>query len=133
MIRTARQARQLSQAVLAKTVGVSAVHVSQIETGQRTPSDRVAKDIALTLGLHWQEILRHVYSLRSSEATELFLPTGEGATGSSRTLVTDIPAVRTLLLRLAGLNLSHRELEAVLRNWANDLEMIGQLGRAADQ
>lgn len=131
-IRAARRGCRLSQAALAKAVGVSPVHISQIETAQRIPSDRVAKDIAIALGLHWQDVLRLVYALRSRDARELFVP-GEPGQERQHVVVTDIPAVRSLLLRLAGLDLSQRELDTILRNWANALDLIGQVPRVNDR
>lgn len=130
MLRIARRARKLSQAALAKAVGISAVHVSQIETGQRIPSDRIAKDLATILGLQWQEVLRCVYRLRSPEADELF-PRDEGDKVSS--VVSEIPAMRFLLLQLAGLNLSKSDVEALVRNWSNDLALITQLAKMRGQ
>lgn len=129
MLRDARCARKLSQAALARAIGVSPVHVSQIETAQRIPSDRVAKDMALALGLPWQEVLRAVYRLRSKEADELFAPASERGSRSALS-ISEIPAVRFLLLQLAGLNLSPRDVEALVRNWSNDLAFITQLSRA---
>ncbi len=130
MLRIARRARKLSQAALAKAVGISPVHVSQIETGQRIPSDRIAKDIATVLGLQWQEVLRSVYRLRSPEADELFSMSG-GDQGSK--VVSDIPEIRFLLLQLAGLNLSKSDVEALVRNWSNDLALITQLAKMRSQ
>ncbi len=125
LLRNARRASGLSQAALAKTVGISPVFVSQIETGQRIPSDRIAKDLAIRLRLDWQEVLRVVYRLRSPEADELF-PRGEGDAKTSR-MVTEIPAIRFLLLQLAGLNLSKADVEMLVRNWTNDVALITRL------
>ena len=130
MLRNARRVRGLSQAALAKAVNISAVFVSQIETGQRTPSDRIAKDIATVLGLQWQEVLRDVYRLRSPEADELF-PVGEGDQFSK--IVSEIPAIRFLLLQLVGLNLSKTDVETLIRNWGNDLALITQLAKMQGQ
>lgn len=126
MLRNARRARGLSQAALAKAVGISPVFVSQIETAQRIPSDRIAKDIATVLGLDWQEMLRAVYRLRSPEAEDLF-PRGEGDQASK--IVSEVPAIRFLLLQLAGLNLSKADVEALIRNWSSDLALITQLAK----
>lgn len=132
MLRDARRARKFSQAGLAKAVGISAVHVSQVETAQRIPSDRVAKEMALVLGLPWQDVLRAVYRLRSREADELFARAKESDSPSAP-LISEIPAVRFLLLQLAGLNLSPRDVEALVRNWSSDLALITQLSRAEGQ
>jgi len=130
MLRNARRTRGLSQAALAKAVNISAVFVSQIETGQRIPSDRIAKDIATVLGLQWQELLRTVYRLRSPEANELFL-VGEGDQVSK--IVSEIPAIRFLLLQLVGLNLSKTDVATLIRNWGNDLALITQLAKMQGQ
>lgn len=130
ILRSARRVRGFSQAALAKAVNISPVFVSQIETGQRIPSDRVAKDIATVLGLQWQEVLRAVYRLRSPEAGELF-PVGGGDEPSR--VVSEIPAIRFLLLQLAGLNLSKGDVEALIRNWSNDLTLITQLAKMRSQ
>lgn len=127
LLRNARRACGLSQAALAKTVGISPVFVSQIETAQRIPSDRIAKDLAIRLCLDWQEVLRVVYRLRSPEADELF-PRGEGDAKTSR-MVTEIPAIRFLLLQLAGLNLSKADVEMLVRNWTNDVALITRLAQ----
>jgi len=124
MLRNARRARGLSQAALAKAVGISPVFVSQIETAQRIPSDRIAKDFATALGLDRQEVLRTVYRLRSPEAGELFSRDGSEQTSK---VVTDIPAIRFLLLQLAGLNLSKADVDTLVRNWTNDLALITRL------
>jgi transcriptional regulator with XRE-family HTH domain len=130
MLRNARRGRRVSQAALAKAVGISAVFVSQIETGQRVPSDRVAKDLATALGLPWQDTVKAVYRLRSPEASELF-PVGDNE-GPAKS-VSDIPAVRFLLLQLAGLNLSRSDVEVLIRNWSNDLALITQLAKVQDR
>jgi len=129
MLRNARRARRISQAELAKAVGISPVFVSQVETGQRAPSDRIAKHIATALGLPWQDILRAVYRLRSPEAEEIFSPGEEDACSN---VVSQIPAIRFLLLQLAGLNLSKSDVETLVRNWSNDLTFITQLTKAQD-
>ena len=125
LIRTARQARDLSQAALARAAKTSAAFVCQIETGQRVPSDRIARRLAMALGLQWQEVVRMVYRLRSPEADDLF--------DVSRTLGTnsiyEIPAVRTLLLQLAALNLTERDLQALVRNWNNDVTLLAGLAK----
>lgn len=126
MLRSARRARRISQAALAKAVGISPVFVSQIETGQRVPSDRIAKDIAIRLGLPWQDVVRAVYRLRSPEAVEIFSAADEGGYSS---VVSRIPSIRFLLLQLAGLNLSQADVEMLIRNWSNDLALITQLSK----
>jgi transcriptional regulator with XRE-family HTH domain len=126
ILRNARRVRGLSQAALAKAVNISAVFVSQIETGQRIPSDRIAKNIATVLCLQWQDVLRIVYRLRSPEADELFLGS-EGDEFSK--IVSEIPAIRFLLLQLVGLNLSKTDVETLIRNWGNDLALITQLAK----
>jgi transcriptional regulator with XRE-family HTH domain len=120
LIRTARQARNLSQAALARAAKTSPVFVCQIEGGERLPSDRVARRLAMALGLHWQELVRIVYRLRSPEAGELF----ENPAAMHVTSIYEIPAVRSLLLHLAGLNLSERDIEALVRNWNNDVTLL---------
>ena len=130
MLRSARRARGLSQAAVARAANISPVFVSQIETGQRVPSDRIVKDLAAALGLEWQELLRAVYRLRSPEADELF-PAAAGDETSK--VVSEIPAIRFLLARLAGLNLSKSDMEALIRNWSNDLALITQLAKIQAQ
>jgi transcriptional regulator with XRE-family HTH domain len=130
LVRNARHACGLSQAALARAVKISPVFVSQIETGQRIPSDRVAKNMALTLGLPWQDVLRTVYMLRSHEAGELFLQSGVSGESASWSL-SQIPAIRFLLMQLAGLDLSQRDIEALVQNWSNDVRFLKeQLARA---
>jgi transcriptional regulator with XRE-family HTH domain len=126
LIRIARQARNLSQAALARAARTSAAFVCQIEGGERVPSDRVARRLAMALGLQWQELLRTVYRLRSPEANGLF-ETSETAGVSS---VYKIPAVQALLLQLAALNLTERDLEALVRNWNNDVTLLVELAKA---
>lgn len=129
MLRNARRARGISQAALAKAAGISPVFVSQIETGQRVPSDRIAKDIATLLGLPWQDVLRAVYRLRSPEAEEIF---SAGEQDECSNVVSQIPSIRFLLLQLAGLNLAKTDVETLIRNWSNDLTLITQLSKAQD-
>ena len=129
LIRTARQARNLSQAALARAAKTSAAFVCQIEGGERVPSDRVARRLALALGLQWQEVLRMVYRLRSPDADGLFERPGASTTNS----VYEIPAVRTLLLQLAGLDLTERDLEALVRNWNNDVTFLADLAKSRRQ
>jgi transcriptional regulator with XRE-family HTH domain len=129
MLRTTRRARGMSQAALAKAVRISAVFVSQIETGQRVPSDRITKDLATILGLPWQDVLRAVYRLRSPEAGQIF---GAREDDECSNVVSQIPSIRFLLLQLAGLNLSTSDVETLIRNWSNDLTLITQLSKAQD-
>lgn len=128
LLRDARRACELSQAALAKIVRVSPIFVSQIENGQRLPSDRVAKDIATALSLPWPDVLRQLYGLRSPEANELFA-IHDKAQMLQRSLA-DVPAVRSLLLQLAGLNLSGKDIDKLVRNWTNDVSLIRNLRRA---
>jgi transcriptional regulator with XRE-family HTH domain len=129
LIRSARQARNLSQAALARASKTSAAFVCQIEGGERVPSDRVARRLAQVLGLPWQEVLRMVYCLRSPEANGLF----EGPGPSTVNSVYDVPAVRTLLLQLAALNLTERDLDALVRNWNNDVTFLVELAKSRRQ
>ena len=128
LLRDARRTRELSQAELSRVVNVSPIFVSQIENGQRLPSDRVAKDIAIALDLPWADVLRRLYGLRSPEADELFAVHDNGQ--SPKHSLTDLPAVRSLLLQLAGLKLSRKDVEKLVRNWTNDVSMIRNLKRA---
>lgn len=128
-IRTARRAAGMSQAALAKAAKISPVYVSQIEAGLRIPSDRNARLLAEAVGLPWRDVLRAVYSLRSREAGELFGTDG-GHADSPWKSISDIPAVRQLLLELAGLNLSKKDVDTLARNWSNDLRFITALTKA---
>jgi hypothetical protein len=67
-----------------------------------------------------------VYRLRSPEADGLFERPGTFTTNS----VYEIPAVRTLLLQLAALDLSERDLEALVRNWNNDVTFLVDLAKS---
>jgi len=129
LIRSARQARNLSQAALARATKTSAAFVCQIEGGERIPSDRVARRLAIALGLQWQEVLRMVYRLRSPDADGLFDRSGEPSSAS----VYEIPAVRTLLLQLAALNLTERDLQSLVRNWNNDVTLLVDLAKSRRQ
>jgi transcriptional regulator with XRE-family HTH domain len=129
VIRAARQARNLSQAALARAARTSPVFVCQIEAGQRIPSDRIARRLAIALDLHWQEVLRMVYRLRSPEANELF----DGSGISNKTPIFEIPALRSLLLQLAGLNLTERDIEALVRNWNSDVTLLVSLAKSKRQ
>lgn len=129
LIRSARQARNLSQEALARAAKTSPVFVCQIEAGARLPSDRVARRLAMALGLQWQEVLRMVYRLRSPEADELFDGPGTANTMS----IYELPAVRSLLLQLAGLNLTERDTEALVRNWNNDVTLLMSLAKSRRQ
>jgi transcriptional regulator with XRE-family HTH domain len=128
-LRSARRAAGLSQAALAKAIGISPVFISQIETGQRVPSDRITKAIATRLGLPWQELIRTVYRLRSSEAEDLF---ATDTADECSNVVAEIPSIRLLLLQLASLNLSKADVETLVRNWSNDLTLISHLSKAQD-
>jgi transcriptional regulator with XRE-family HTH domain len=132
LLRNARRVGKLSQAGLAKIVNISPVFVSQIETGQRLPSDRVAKDIAIALDLPWDEVLRRLYRLRSPEADGLFANENLPTNPLWRS-VSEIPGVRFLLLQLAGLNLSSSDVEALVRNWASDIALIREIRKANAQ
>lgn len=48
-----RKNHQLTQAQAAKKCGISRSHFAQIESGQRNPSVKVAKRIAVNLNFHW--------------------------------------------------------------------------------
>lgn len=61
-----------------------------------------------------------VYHLRSPESDALFDRSGTLGTSS----VYEIPAVRRLLLQLAALNLTERDLQALVRNWNNDVTLL---------
>jgi transcriptional regulator with XRE-family HTH domain len=130
LFRGARRALRLSQAAVAKRVRVSPVYISQLEAGHRTPSDRVAKDLADALNLPWREVLRRVYSMKSPEAGELFSDGAEPAHSPWRS-VSEAPAIQFLLMQLAELELGSREIGLLLQNWRNDLELLkSQAGRA---
>lgn len=93
MIRDARRAADLSQSAFARAANISPVFLSQIETGKRVPSDRVAKRLAEAAGLPWRRLGRILYQdgLRSSEASELFID--EENTDTPGQSVLEIPAV----------------------------------------
>jgi transcriptional regulator with XRE-family HTH domain len=129
ILRSGRRASGLSQAAMAKTIGISPVFISQIETGQRVPSDRITKAIATLLGLPWQELIRTVYRLRSPEAEELF---STDVPDECANVVAEIPSIRLLLLQLASINLSKGDIETLVRNWSNDLSLISNLSKAQD-
>ena len=52
-LRTLRKDKGVTQAALAKKVGVSQVALCNIESGKRRPSVDVAKKIAAVLGFEW--------------------------------------------------------------------------------
>lgn len=122
LLRSTRRAQKLSQAALAKMVKVTPVYISQIETGQRVPSDRVAKDISSALNLPWRDILRLVYTLRSREAGELFAVEEERSPAWRS--VSETPAVRFLLMQLVELQLSKTDIAMLIDNWRNDLALL---------
>lgn len=128
LVRSARQARNLSQAALARAAKTSAAFMCQIEGGERIPSDRVARRLATALGLQWQDVLRMVYRLRSPDADGLFHES-QIRTGS----IYEMPAIRTLLLQLAALNLTERDIEALVRNWNNDVTLLVDLVKPGRQ
>lgn len=123
LIRTARQAKNLSQAKLGRVARTSAAFICQIEGAERVPSDRVARRLATALGLDWQEIMRIAYRLRSPDSDGLFTQTPTPSTPS----IYETPAIRALLLQVAALNLTERDLEALVRNWNNDVTMLVEL------
>lgn len=129
LFRDARRAKKLSQAALGRAANVSPVFVSQIETGQRIPSDRVARKLATALGLPWQEVLRAVYMLRSDDAGDLFASFEDQITHTWKSIY-DIPSVRFLLLQLAGLGLPPSDVETLVRNWSNDITLLVTLAEA---
>jgi transcriptional regulator with XRE-family HTH domain len=129
LIRSARQGRGLSQAALARGAKTSPVFVCQIEAGERLPSDSVARRLAVALGLQWQEVVRMVYRLRSPEADELF----EAPEIPSALSIYELPAIRSLLLCLAGLNLTKRDVEALVRNWRNDVSLMLSLRKSSSR
>ena len=132
LLRIARRTRQWSQAKLAKAAGVTAVFISQIEKGVRLPSDRVAKDLAIALELPWADVARQLYRLRSPEAGDLFGDQLEAERTPYRS-VTEMPPIQALLLHIAGLNLSSRDIEALVRRWTDDVALVSELRRATRQ
>ena len=133
LLKDTRLARRFSQAVLAKSAGVSAVFISQIESGQRIPSDRVAKRIADALGLPWQHVLQEIYRLRSHEGGGLFSELEETREPGWRS-VTEMPSIRMLLLQLASLKLPPAELEMLLNNWCHQVDFLKtQLRKASNK
>jgi transcriptional regulator with XRE-family HTH domain len=58
-IRERREARDLSLRELAKKLDCSAAFLSDIELGRRYPSEKVLKDIAVTLGVTIDELKAH--------------------------------------------------------------------------
>jgi len=129
LIRNARQARNLSQAALARAAKTSAAFVCQIEAGERVPSDRVARRFANALGLQWQEVVRMVYRLRFPDAGQLF----DGPETPSTVSIYEIPAFRALLLQLAASNLAERDIEALVRNWNSDVTLLLGLAKSRRQ
>jgi transcriptional regulator with XRE-family HTH domain len=123
LLRETRRQQGLSQAALGKASRISPVFVSQIETGQRVPSDRVAKALAVALGLPYREVLRSVYLLRSQEAHDVLALAEGGATPVQRTL-SEVPAVRFLLMQLATLDLSEADVEALVQRWSQDVRFL---------
>jgi transcriptional regulator with XRE-family HTH domain len=120
----------MSQGRIAKAAGVSSVFVSQIENGQRIPSDRVARAIAEALALPWQDVLRSIYTLRSQEGGDLFA--GQEHEPSWRS-ISEIPGFRYLLFQLSELRLSGAQLEILISNWQNDLALLRSLPTSAEQ
>jgi transcriptional regulator with XRE-family HTH domain len=127
LIRSARDARGISQAALARAARTSPAFICQIERGERLPSDRITRRLAHVLGLEWQETLRTVYRLRSPDAEELF-PESDGVQAIAS--IYDVPAVRALLVRVAALNLTPRDIEALARNWNNDVTLFENVVRS---
>lgn len=127
LIRSARAARGISQAALARAAKTSPAFICQIERGERLPSDRVTRRLAHVLGLEWQETLRTVYRLRSTDAEELF---PESAGIQAIASIYEVPAVRALLARVAALNLRARDIEALARNWNNDVTLFESFARS---
>lgn len=56
-MKEARERIKMSQQTLASEVGVSVAAICRYETGQRTPSVRVAKQIGEILNVPWFEIM----------------------------------------------------------------------------
>lgn len=75
-----RKGKGLSQADLADIVGVDRTLVSHIERGVATPSVKVAKALASTLGIDWTRFFDEPEQTPPDEATNI---DGETA-GSSR-------------------------------------------------
>jgi transcriptional regulator with XRE-family HTH domain len=57
-VKSLREARNLSGAVLARKVGISRAHLWNVETGTKDPSITVARKIAAGLGISLAELLR---------------------------------------------------------------------------
>lgn len=52
-LKNKRELNKLTQGELAELVGVSRIYISNIETGVRNPSPKVAKKLATLLGFKW--------------------------------------------------------------------------------
>lgn len=133
IIRSARRAAQLSQATVAKSAMISPVFLSQIENGKRFPSDRVAKNLSLAVGLPWRDLGPVLYRQRSREAMELFTPESERSTPAWRN-ISETPAIRFLLMQLAELRLPMKDTEMLIQNWQNDVTLLGsRAARASNE
>ena len=58
-IRQHRIARGLTQKQLADICGVTRTHITNLETGEFSPSVNVAKKIGQALGFDWAEVFDH--------------------------------------------------------------------------
>jgi transcriptional regulator with XRE-family HTH domain len=131
-LKDVRRGLGFSQAAIAKAAGVSSVFVSQIESGQRVPSDRVARAIAEALALPRQEVLQSVYTLRSQDGGDLFSGVEQEQEPIWRS-ISDIPGFRFLLLQLSELKLSGPQLDILISNWQNDVALLRSRPTSVEQ
>jgi len=61
-----RQAKGLSQEILAEKAGIHSTHVSLIERCERNPSVNVAKSIAMALNLSLASLIQEAEELQNS-------------------------------------------------------------------
>lgn len=59
IIRELRKAKELSLRELAKTIGVSAPFLSDVELGRRFPSEKVLSSLAQALNMPLEELRKH--------------------------------------------------------------------------
>ncbi|RJQ37515.1 XRE family transcriptional regulator [Candidatus Parcubacteria bacterium] len=116
-IREAREAGSLSQAELARVVGVTAPYISQIETGSRIPSDTIIKKIATALPnstLDWRNLVLEARRIQSpdEEVAALFVKRTPSVT--ELTKLSRCPSFAKFTMRLERSALSPEQIEDLL-------------------
>ncbi len=130
-IRRAREMLGLSQEQLATAVRITPPYVSQIESGQRIPSDEACLGIARELsdsGLDWDSLVLEAHKLRSPKETAvLFSRYGgynRGQATSQTPKLDNCPTFQRLKRRLESGVLSSERISVLATIWLIELVLL---------